>query len=618
MASASRAVAARRSPRGLHNLIEVLTWTWTGRSPTGAPATSPAGAGLPPKKQIQHEEVLAPLDRAERREAMTRALARRDASRSSRATTPPAGSRSGRGGASARATPARTPGRGGDSGGGSRGGCAPAACSSFGEAASVRSRTVGAASARVPARAPNQRRPPAWASGTAKLGPEQERAIKAKMRAQKDRARKAAQRVAAQRAVVHAEEAIQRRFAREGWPRPPPRVATAGAGGGGTAGEAAPPAGASAVLPIATPRPSERGSSTRVGTYGGGHLDSESGTMAAWRAEQQQQEEEEREARDRALALDGAWGAERSSARASRGLPSPIPAAARPLEAWPEPMAQMAFVPPSPPPPTSVLIGRVGMPYTPGRLAGPSQPGARDWHDAVASARAAELGALLCEFGALEPRLALECLSRARELCARGEHRSLAAARTAAGCIAAMHAHQGSERVQAEAAELLGLMASGPVGLEQRLFDAGAVEACLEACERFPTSHGVLGAAFQAIGNVCYAAQSDDRSGCERKRAAVEMGALECICRGMLSSQDKWVQEAGVIAIGGLCNGHDDHGHARRARARQIGATSLAIVTMDAFPVGSATPTHAEAYAAAYASIRKIIAVDEYHGPPLC
>ena len=174
--------------------------------------------------------------------------------------------------------------------------------------------------------------------------------------------------------------------------------------------------------------------------------------------------------------------------------------------------------------------------------------------------------------------------------------------------LTCMQSHPWLERVQAIGCEALGLLAGGPDGLEQQIFDAGAVEACLAACQRFPRSEDVLAASYQAISNVCFGAS--DLKGCARKQAAVELGALEAIARGMTAMQQKkWVQEAAVMAVGCLTNGVDEKVVRRRQKASSVGVLQLAKRAMERFPVEDATPTHAHAYAAACASLQSLEAV---------
>ena len=110
------------------------------------------------------------------------------------------------------------------------------------------------------------------------------------------------------------------------------------------------------------------------------------------------------------------------------------------------------------------------------------------------------------------------------------------------------------------------------------MYESGALEVLLAACETYAREDGsgggfveeVLGAAYQAIHNICHAEEFGDKAGCARKQKAVELGALESISRGMGASTQKWVQQAGKSAIGCLCKGVDKDGHARRQRAHAL------------------------------------------------
>ena len=80
----------------------------------------------------------------------------------------------------------------------------------------------------------------------------------------------------------------------------------------------------------------------------------------------------------------------------------------------------------------------------------------------------------------------------------------------------------------------------------------------------------MLGAAFQAVHNVCVAEDVGDKAGCARKQAAVELGAIELIADTMQHAREAWVQHAGKMAIGCLCKGVDKDGHSRRQRAHKL------------------------------------------------
>lgn len=140
--------------------------------------------------------------------------------------------------------------------------------------------------------------------------------------------------------------------------------------------------------------------------------------------------------------------------------------------------------------------------------------------------------------------------------------------------VAAMRAYATHEALQFTGCEVLGLLANHYYGLEQTVFEAGAVEACLAACQAYMeerlNAEEVLGAAFQAIHNVCMAEEAGDKEGCLRKKMAVEAGALEAIHNGMGAAREKWVMQAGKLAIGCLCKGQDPHGQVRRKRAHAL------------------------------------------------
>jgi hypothetical protein len=230
----------------------------------------------------------------------------------------------------------------------------------------------------------------------------------------------------------------------------------------------------------------------------------------------------------------------------------------------------------------------------------------------------AEVAAILHGKGRRDPYSALHALSQACARCIEGERARLARSAALKGTLGCMRSHVGVEFVQAVGCEAIGLMAGGDDGLEQTIFDAGALEACLAACEAFPHSEDVLGGAFQAISNVCYG--GGDEAGCRRKRAAVNAGALEVMCVGMreLGLEAQWVQEAAVMALGGLCNGVDEDGPRRRAHARALGAVDMAMKAIERYPPEHATSTHAQAYAAACATMVRVRGLeDEYTGDSL-
>ena len=104
---------------------------------------------------------------------------------------------------------------------------------------------------------------------------------------------------------------------------------------------------------------------------------------------------------------------------------------------------------------------------------------------------------------------------------------------------------------------------------------AAALEACLAACAEFGQPgvkfvDEVLGAAYQAIHNVCHAQDFGDRRAGARKQRAAELGALETIAHGMQKCRQRWVQQAGKTAIGCICKGVDKGAAARRQRAHAL------------------------------------------------
>ena len=175
------------------------------------------------------------------------------------------------------------------------------------------------------------------------------------------------------------------------------------------------------------------------------------------------------------------------------------------------------------------------------------------------------------------PELACDCLSQVRSTCHAGQQKELIEAGIVGSVLSAMQRHRTHQTVQALGAEVLGLLA-GADGHEQLIFSLGAVWACLDACRSFPASEAVLGAAFQAVSNICFARHSGDTKGCARKTAAVQHGALELVVAAIDAHPEaRWVQQAAVMAVGSLCNGLDgDAGKLRRARARTSGAIERA------------------------------------------
>ena len=89
-------------------------------------------------------------------------------------------------------------------------------------------------------------------------------------------------------------------------------------------------------------------------------------------------------------------------------------------------------------------------------------------------------------------------------------------------------------------------------------------------------------------GTICRSEEDDpnnalnpygDPKAWARKQGAVEQGALEVVCAGMhhmvRTFSAKWVHDAGMVCIGGLCKGRDKEGHSRRARARALMRKSM-------------------------------------------
>ena len=140
--------------------------------------------------------------------------------------------------------------------------------------------------------------------------------------------------------------------------------------------------------------------------------------------------------------------------------------------------------------------------------------------------------------------------------------------------VASLGAFPEHEGLQCAGCELLGLLASEYWGFEQRVFDSGAVDACLAAIRAWAArelvSEDVLGAAFNTLNYVCAAEEVADKKGCARKQAAVEKGALEVIYEAMGAATQRWVQQAGKLAIGCLCKGSDKQGQERRKRAHAL------------------------------------------------
>lgn len=194
-----------------------------------------------------------------------------------------------------------------------------------------------------------------------------------------------------------------------------------------------------------------------------------------------------------------------------------------------------------------------------------------------------ELVTLLGEDGmGGDPELVYDCLAQVRAQCFSRAQRELVGHGVLRGVLGAMKAHLSTcESVQIVSCEVLALLAGCDEALEQRIFEVGAIEACLAACEAWPNSEDVLGTAFEAIGLICRSEEDSgemnpygDKAAWARKKAAVELGALEVISAGMLRmvrvGGARWVHDIGTATIGSLCKGRDENGHARRARARAL------------------------------------------------
>ena len=184
----------------------------------------------------------------------------------------------------------------------------------------------------------------------------------------------------------------------------------------------------------------------------------------------------------------------------------------------------------------SVLIGRTGAPFVPKAHGGRRSPPI-DWDDQMSSGTVAQICHLMSSYGSkLAWTHAHDCLCAARVHCLAQRQHELVRQKGHESVVDCMRAHPTSELVQRAGCEVLGLLAGGPNGLQQVVFEAGALPAVLDACEVFFESEGVLGAAFHTISNMCAAAgDGDDPEGCMRKQCAVELHALEVISEGMVS-----------------------------------------------------------------------------------
>lgn len=221
--------------------------------------------------------------------------------------------------------------------------------------------------------------------------------------------------------------------------------------------------------------------------------------------------------------------------------------------------------------------------------AGAKHPGSSDEPVENPSELVAVLGGDGCGGDA---ELAYDCLCQIRSACFQKQQTELVQrAKLLPGLIRAMERHREVEDVQVVACEILALVAGCGEALEGPAYDAGAIAACLTACEAHPSAEDVLGTAFEAIHMIC-ASEEDaftaaggpglnpygDPQAWARKKGAVDAGALEVVTKGMRRMVElhrevgncKWVHDAGMLTIGGLTKGRDENGHARRARARAL------------------------------------------------
>ena len=268
--------------------------------------------------------------------------------------------------------------------------------------------------------------------------------------------------------------------------------------------------------------------------------------------------------------------------------PEPSRPGAEPIEAWrtPEPQETLPVqLPATSAPWLSWFVNAAsGEDGDGGGSGSPEASSTQPWQQQLKAADAAQLVALLKGVCTSDDARAMQCLTNARtrllaprEKRARayeGPHVDLAEAGVSKHIVETMRAFPAHEALQFTGCEVLGLLANHYYGLEQTVFEAGAIEACLAACEAFMEerlqAEEVLGAAFQAIHNICMAEEAGDKEGCRRKQVAVEAGALEAIHHGMGVSRERWVMQAGKLAIGCLCKGADPHGQVRRKRAHAL------------------------------------------------
>lgn len=265
--------------------------------------------------------------------------------------------------------------------------------------------------------------------------------------------------------------------------------------------------------------------------------------------------------------------------------PEPSRPGAEPIEAWrtPEPRETLPVELPKTSAPWLNWFVEAAADSSPDSGAADGAEGA-DWQQRVQRADASGLTNLLREVCESDEAKLMHCLTAARAMLLaprskklrayEGPHIELGEAGFATHIVAAMRAFPLHEALQFTGCELIGLLANHYYGLEQTIFQAGALDACLAACQAFIEerlrAEEVLGAAFQAIHNLCVAEETGDKEGCRRKQLAVEAGALETIHEGMGLTHEKWIQQAGKLAIGCLCKGMDPHGQVRRKRAHAL------------------------------------------------
>ena len=188
--------------------------------------------------------------------------------------------------------------------------------------------------------------------------------------------------------------------------------------------------------------------------------------------------------------------------------------------------------------------------------------------------RPTELTRLIQEFGPLDARLSYEVLCQAKDACLHRKGQSgLLKSDAHHGVINAMRSHETNADIQTVGCELLGLLAGGAVkasnsgSLMQGRWRRALTRVFTSRWRRvYLRRHSKRSAIFALR-------QRRIGTGCERKQHAVGLGCFEAVCTGMQNApESQWVQEAGCIAIGSLCNGTDPDGHYRRTHALTMGA----------------------------------------------